>query len=634
MIGKFSIFFGLTLCCLLKFGNSNGNILNYANSEETRDRYNVLFYGFDLNVSDSSTYLSGSVSILLKSTVSQLQQVVLDFADELKTDSVMVNDSHSTYTHTLDELIVQLDQPLALGKKIMITVYYHGLGKNSGVSSGIYNKYVSEWNKQVTWTLSEPFSAKDWFPCKQVLNDKADSVYIFLSTDNRLKAGSNGLLTAEVPLPDNRVRYEWKSRYPIAYYLISFTVGDYMDYSFYLKDKTENDSLLIQNYIYNDSAYLTQNKAAIDNTADLISLFSDLYGNYPFSKEKYGHCVAPFGGGMEHQTMTTLVNFSFLLVAHELAHQWFGDDVTCATWQDIWINEGFASYSEYLAYQYLKSQDVANSWITNCHAYIKSEPNGSIYVPADDALDEDRVFDYRLSYRKGAAIIHMLRHEIDNDKVFFGALTGFLEHFRHSNATGADFRDYLETYTGMELDVFFDQWYYGEGYPIHHITWHHRNDTLYINSLQTVSSKTPFFNVLLEFKVSLNNSDTLISLRQTDSFNTWQVYLPGVVNAIEADPHQWLIYELASLTNVKPEGSTTFIKIAPNPVREKVIVEFATSPTDNYTMYLAGSTGRIITIKKQTGRREVIDVDGYPSGIYFIILSNNHTTHIGKFIIN
>ncbi len=103
--------------------------------------------------------------------------------------------------------------------------------------------------------------------------------------------------------------------------------------------------------------YFKQNKAAIDKTGDLILLYSDLFGDYPFANEKYGHCVAPFGGGMEHQTMTTLVNFSFLLVAHELAHQWFGDFVTCSTWQDIWINEGFASYAEYLANQYLKSQE-------------------------------------------------------------------------------------------------------------------------------------------------------------------------------------------------------------------------------------------------------------------------------------
>ncbi len=391
-----------------------------------QDNYDVQFYFLNLNVSDSSTYLSGSTLIRIKSLVSQLQNIVFDFSVKLVTDSVTVNNHKVQFSHALDELTVTLANPADSGTTMNVEVYYHGLGKNSRVTEGIYNKYNVTWDKHITWTLSEPFSALNWFPCKQSLTDKADSVYMFLSTDKALKAGSNGLLTASVPLPGDRIRYEWKCRYPIDFYLISFTVSNYMDYSFYAHMKNYNDSILVQNYIYNDSTFFAQNKMNIDRTAEMISLFSDLFGPYPFRDEKYGHCVAPFGGGMEHQTMTTLVNFSFLLVSHELAHQWFGDAVTCSTWQDIWVNEGFASYAEYIASQYLNSQNDADVWMNSCTSIVKSMAGGSVYVPDNSVNDENRIFDYRLTYKKGASIIHMIRHEIGNDSIFFDALKGYI----------------------------------------------------------------------------------------------------------------------------------------------------------------------------------------------------------------
>jgi aminopeptidase N len=229
-----------------------------------------------------------------------------------------------------------------------------------------------------------------------------------------------------------------------------------MDYSFYIQKKNENDSILVQNFIYNNTTYFEQNKAAIDKTSDLILLFADLFGNYPFENEKYGHCIAPLGGGMEHQTMTTLANFSFLLVAHELAHQWFGDYITCSSWQDIWINEGFASYCEYISNQYLKSQEIADLWITNVQENVKSNPDGSVYIPENMIHDEDRIFDYRLTYNKGAAIIHMIRQEVGNDSLF-ETLASFIRKFKNGNASGLDFRDHLHVITGKDFTEFFNQ---------------------------------------------------------------------------------------------------------------------------------------------------------------------------------
>jgi aminopeptidase N len=601
--------------------------------EAGKDNFDVLFYRLDLNVSDSSIYIEGSNSVMLKSVVPALQQVVLDFSRNMTTDSVLINEQKVPFTHTLHELVIDLLSPADSGELITTTIYYHGPVNKAETTSGIYNNFNSEWNMPVTWTLSEPFSALNWFPCKQSLTDKADSVYVYLSTNSNRKAGSNGLLTAQVPLPGNRIRYEWKSRFPIAYYLISFTVSNYLDYSFYVKRKNEPDSILVQNYIYNNAAYFEQNKANIDKTADLILLFEDLFGRYPFAGEKYGHCVAPFGGGMEHQTMTTLVNFSFLLVAHELSHQWFGDAVTCSTWQDIWINEGFASYSEYLANQYLKSQDAADLWINEIHEVVKLMPNGSVFVPEDYMADEDRIFDSRLSYKKGAAIIHMIRQEVNNDSLFFNVLSDFIANHKNGTATGVDFRNHLEALTGIDFNQFFDQWYFGEGYPIYAIDWHYSQDTLYINSLQTTSAETRFANVLLEFGIRQNNKDSLISLRQTNSFSNWKVYLPGAVSSVSFDPRHWLLCKAAGLNNTKSEEVNTKFKVIPNPARDEVSIQFS-GHLGNYMLYLADSTGKILDSKESESQNIMIDINNYPPGMYFIIIRNNNTFYHEKFVIN
>src|SRR5512133_1949379 len=607
-----------TFCCTLTARSIEPGI------RQNPAEYDVLFYHLKLNISDTSTYISGSTVVTVKTLSGSFESFSLNFSSKLHTDSVTLDNRRVNFLHDNDTLKVLAGQ-LPIDTSVSIEVFYHGLGKNYS-TSGIYNQFSTLWNRNLTWTLSEPFSAFEWFPCKQSLTDKADYVYVFLSTDNSLKAGSNGLLTAEVPLPDNRVRYEWKSKYPIDYYLISFTVSDFTDYSFYATLRN-GDSVLVQNYIFSDNNYLEDNKYNIDKSEDLLALYSDLLGTYPFADEKYGHCLSPFSGGMEHQTMTTLIDFSFLLVAHEMFHQWFGDYVTCSSWQDIWINEGFASYGEYLADQYLVSQSEADRWINNTNQYVKSVPGGSVFIPENQAGSENRIFNGRLSYKKGASIIHMIRQETGNDSVFFDALRTFLDKYKFGTASGEDLKNHLNEKTGKDFTQFFNQWYYGEGYPIHSIRWDYRNDTLYISSLQTTSTtKTSYFDVKLDFRAIQDQGDTLISFRQTAAFNEWQVYLPGNVTSLQADPYHWLLIDVSDIS-VLPEIMTqTGFTIVPNPARYKVTVKLNSPPVENYTIYLASSEGRIMMSRESSSQTEEININQYPSGIYFVIIKNGKKT--------
>ncbi len=614
------------------FPLSGNDPSRFVSGIQNRENYDVNFYFLDLNISDTSTYIRGSVSVYLNLVDPSVPEVVLDMADLLEADSVIVNGRNTSFIHDNNSLTVNL--PVQdIGSTIQkVEVFYRGPGSGAGDIRGIYSKHNATWDQRVTWTLSEPFFALNWFPCKQSLTDKADSAYVYLSTDKNLKAGSNGLLTGTVELTGDRIRYEWKCRYPIDYYLISFAVSRYRDYSFYVRNDTD-DSILVQNYIYDNDSYLEQNKESIDKTGDMIRLFADLFGPYPYMQEKYGHSIAPSGGGMEHQTMTTLSNFSFSLVSHELAHQWFGNSVTCKLWQDIWINEGFASYAEYLAYQYLISQVSADNWITRFHDLIWSVPGGSVYVPEASITEEDRIFDYRLTYAKGAAIIHMIRQEVGNDELFFIILREFLQRYKNNNASGADFRNLLEEMTGLDFGWFFEQWYQGEGCPVHSINWNHRKDTLYINSLQTTTASTPQFNVLLEYEVTFDNRDTVISHRQASGFDQWRLYLPGKVTQVRVDPRHWLLMRLAGINHAREEGYNARYVIIPNPAQDKITLHF-TEPVDTYAIYIADVGGKILLSEQSSSPRKTVDVEKLPKGIYFIVVEEKKVIYPAKFIKN
>lgn len=626
MIGGFPKFRHLVSQSAVMAGR---NIL-HSDNDYSKDNYDVIFYKLDLAASDTSIYVSGSALTKVRVVIEQLSSLSLDLINNYKVDSVLVNDLAAKFQHDSDIINIELPGEFSRDQLIDVLVYYHGKGYDSLEVDGIYNRKADPYGRY-TFTLTEPFSAKYWFPCKQIPTDKADSAYIYITTDSTLKAGSNGILENIIQLPDGRVRYEWKTRHPIAYYLISMAVGKFVDYSFYVYDELYEDSILVMNYIYPDP-YLQQHKSEIDKTTELLTFFSSIFGPYPYADEKYGHCLVPLGGGMEHQTMTTLGNFSYLLVAHELAHQWFGDYVTCSTWQDIWINEGFASYSEYLALENLESKESANEWLKITHDYAKGYDAGSIFVPEKDTLNADRIFDYLLSYKKGAAIIHMIRQEVGNDIEFFRILREFLATYKNSNASGEDFKNFLEHQTGIEFDAFFNQWYYGEGYPIFNIAWSTNNDTLVIYSKQeTTSGTTPLFNTLMQFEASyLSGSDTIISFRQLGNYQEFREPLSGRITNLKFDPHQWLLAEIDSFGYLSDNPSNLFT-VSPNPVTSDLIVSFKNQP-GNYTVSLVDLSGKTIYYNEGTERYAVINLNHFQKGTYILLMEINNTLYSTKII--
>ncbi len=607
---------------------------------EWYDDYNVTFYFLDINVENNTTFVSGNATTIADVKRLTLDEFKFELISQLTVDSVIANGVNSTFTRDGDEVTVALQTALGQGETLSFTVYYFGQPPSGGFFSGISTSYIQSWGKNVTWTLSEPFNAKQWWPCKQDLYDKADSVYVFATTSDVNKVGSNGLLTAVTPLANNKVRYEWKSNYPIAYYLISFSVSDYQEYNIYAKPEAmQGDSILIQNYVYNSPGCLEFYKEGIDRTSGFLELLSEYFGMYPFKDEKYGHCLAGIGGGMEHQTMSTMGGFSFGLVAHELGHMWFGDNVTCATWSDIWINEGFASYTEYLTAYFIQGPSSGASWMNNAHNNIKSSAGGSVYVPPDEVNPGNvwRIFDGRLSYKKGAAIIHVFRQEIQDDELFFEILQEFQDIYRDSVATGQDFVDVANQLSGQDFNYFLDQWYYGEGYPIYDIIWNQSSDMLYISSTQTTSTDvTPFFETYVEIKILYTDGTNETALvRHTDNVSFFEIPISKPVGNIQFDPDNWLIKTVNSITvGVAEQDIPLNFTIAPNPSSHMVKLYFGQEAVDAKQIIITDLAGKIVLQKPSLGIEEIIDITGLATGVYLITASDGQNKLTQKLIKN
>ena len=592
------------------------------------DHYDIHFVKLDIEVSDQSTFISGNATIHA-SVIDSLAQLILDFSNYMTLDSIFINNIKVAASHSNNTIKYNFDTPLNENEEIVVQTFYHGTPYLYG--GGVTHDYDSQYNKNVTWTLSESFHAMEWWPCKQVLSDKIDSTYMFLTCDNDCMVGSNGILENIIDLPDNKRRFEWKTRYPMNYYLLSFAVAEYQDYSIYAKPEGA-DSVLIQNFVYDNSSYLPDNKPDLNETIDLVELFSEKFGLYPFANEKYGHCLTTLGGGMEHQTMSTMGNFGFNLVAHELGHMWFGDYVTCATWQDIWINEGFASYTEYVALENLISYNEAQNWMLVAHDYALNQANGSIYIPFEEAFNENRIFNYNLSYKKGASLLHIIRSEINSDDLFFASIRNYLSEYADSVATGEDFKNSLEAYTGMEFDSFFVQWYYGKGYPRFDINYVQYNDTLHMTVTETgSSSETPLFQVHVEYKLIYNGGDTTVRLYQSDNIETFKIPINQEITNIIVDPDNWILDDQGSIQS--PGNDESLFGFKPNPATENIDLNFNLKLFNKQKQVrIFDLNGRLIKTYEFTESNYPIDISFLSKGIYLLKGSSENKSYTYKLI--
>jgi len=633
------------------------------NRSELMKNYDVKHYNLDLEVSNTSSKVSGNVTILSEVVSTKLDTFVVELINTTSAnnytymivDSVKINQTIHPLNHTNDLIIVPLINSLKQGTLFTAQVFYHGLAtmfdyqklydgtivSNTGIR-------VVEKQKQ-SFTMSESRGAKVWWPCKQDLTDKADSVTFTITTDSTNLSGSNGVLKSTKYLLNKKVKYKWETKYPTDYYLVSFVVGPYKEYITYAPLSSSTDSVKIQSLFNVNSPNYQRNLKGIEVTKRLIKVYSDLLGDYPFKNEKYGYCVVDTSvDGMENQTMTTInsnafdtipSSFSYYasswVTAHELAHSWFGDYVTCKSWNDIWINEGFATYMEYVALQKLHLNELAKEWMSASHQYAR-QYNGSVYLTN---IDEDqRVFNFGLTYKKGAIILHTLRYEINNDSTFFKGIKDYLFKYAHSVASVPDFKKVMETTTGLNLSEFFNQWYYGAAYPVFNVHWNQSTDTLTITSNQTTDSTEPsFFKTHFDVSLKFLATDTIIRLYQNINNQTFNIPIKERVTSIEIDPNNWILKRVESITTGIKDiyESSNSMRVYPTPFNESANIEFNLPKPQSVKIEILNLNGSIIETKMINGvkgNNSNSIGDSLKKGIYFCRITINETIETFKLI--
>jgi len=608
------------------------NTLSISQIAET-EKYDVHYYNLNLNMTNTSTYLSGTARMDASARVN-LDSALFELFESFTITDIRVNGISVIYSRNQSAIKVPVNA--INSEHFSIETDYFGTPPTAATNplggGGMTYDTSPSWGNHVVWSLSEPFSAYEWFPVKQSLRDKIDSTDVSVTVPDTCKAGSNGILVS-VDTIGNSLKFNWKNRHMIDYYLISVAVARYVEHSFYAHPTNSNDSIFVQNFIYNNPQTLPTFLSRINETADFIVLFSNLYGLYPFADEKYGHCMAPISGGMEHQTMTTQGFFEKTLTAHELAHQWWGNQVTCDSWSDIWVNEGWASYSEYLMLENLYPTEK-NQHMLDVHNNVMSQTGGSVWCL--DSLNENRIFSGRLTYDKGAGIIHTMRYIVNNDSLFFSTLKQFQQIFKDSVADGIDFKNVLEQVTGIDFDPFFEEWYYGQGYPTYSLRYNQVGNDLFVKISHVGSTpNSPTFTNPIDVRfVRAGIGDTIIRFDITSNSELFTISNFGTITtSITIDPNNWVINKLGSISQdntleIEDVADSKKLIVYPNPSKEWFQV---LNLTEAATISLYNLKGQKL-MTKIISPNETIGVENLNSGSYLLEINLKDDTKRIKII--
>jgi aminopeptidase N len=582
----------------------------------------VYYYRCEWRINPTVRYITGKITSYFN-VQSSISELVYDLSDVLVVDSVLYHGQPIGFARQgIDGLTITFPTTINSHTKDSVTICYQGVPR-TGAGFGAFNQNVHA-GVPGMWSLSEPFGAKEWWPCKNDLTDKTDSIDVFITTPLAYRGVSNGLQISEDSSATERIVH-FKHRYPIASYLVAFAVTNYEIYrdNFSINGK----QFLLESFVYPESAIAF--KAGEIYTKQAMQLFSNLVGEYPFANEKYGHTQFGWGGGMEHQTNSFIISPGANLIAHELAHQWFGDKVTCATWEDIWLNEGFATY-----FQMLYDQSVnPNNFQTLLQSKINSItafPNGSVKV--SDTTSVSRIFSGRLSYNKGAYLLHMLRGKL-GDSVFFKAISQYLNDptLKYKYARTIDLQRNLEQVSGQSLSTFFNHWFIGQGYPNYSATWAaNKNGWIKVNLAQTTSdSSVPFYEMPVQLQFKSATRDTVFTVPHTTSGETFWLNPGFVPDTLMVDPYLWILSKQKKSTKISlPDNNINTIKIYPNPSPTVVNIYLYNPTPSTLNMSLYNSIGQAVYQKTvaMSGRDEqfTIPTQHLAKGVYYLKLSNNN----------
>lgn len=590
------------------------------------DNYDVVYHRIHWTIDPYTDTLYGEVTTFFRTKESNFGSVAFDMMDYLQADSVRYHGNDVFNEHSAN--VLRIDLPTFLSNDILdsVTVYYSGDPTQNTGGYYVREKRRPKNDHPVVWSLSEPYGAMTWWPCKQTLSDKIDSLDVFVTVPKGDRAASNGILTDSTE-ESGMVTYHWKHRYPITTYLVAVAVTNYSEFSDWVR-YDNGDSLQVLNYLYPESVPSMREPAKA--TVDMIHVYDSLFGTYPFKKEKYGHAQFGRSGGMEHQTMSFMSDLNFGLVAHELAHQWFGDATTCRTWTDLWLNEGFATFLTLISYETLQDRQTYRNAAKQTVDNVLKQTDGSVYVT--DTLNRQRLFSGRLTYNKGAMLLQMLRFRL-GDSIFYEATRQYLnapEH-KYGFARTSDLIYYLETVSGTDLTDFFSQWYYNQGYPNVDITWR-KNGAMYEVRARQIPShpSVEFFDVDLPLVFKNGSRDTMVVIRpNTDDFTT-VVFLPFEPDSLIFDPDYRI---LAKASVLKTDDIRSQMTVYPNPTVNTLNIRSVPFPIDHIVIYDMNGREVVNLPSPISGQADMeIQVGFLRPGIYTVLCHGESNSVSSRFM--
>ncbi len=591
--------------------------------------YQISYHRLELIIDPAVLKITGTVTTYFTPSTDNFKEIRFDLDNyNLFVTEINYHDIHLNFTQVNNKLTIEFSNELPKGILDSIKVSYSGIPKGSGLGSFVVSKHN---NIPILWTLSEPYGAMEWWPCKQDLNDKIDSLDVIVSTKDIYKTASNGTLVSDEAKNGFRTSH-WKHRYPIAHYLVAIAVTNYTTFSDYvhLESQDEQDSLEILNYVYPER--LITAKSSLKASKELLMVYDSLFGQYPFIKEKYGHADFGWGGGMEHQTMSFMGSYDYGLIAHELAHQWFGNKVTCSSWQDLWLNEGFATYAEGLAYQALNKKVNWNNWLSHIRSSALSDNVNSVWV--NDTTSVQRLFNGATTYSKGAAILHQLRWIMGDDK-FFRAIKNYLNDssLTYGQATIGQLIAHFEFEYGKSLSEYFNNWYFGKGHPKYVFTWNYIDGKFYLKADQSSSNpEVTFFELPIPIKVYGQGVDTLLIFEHTYDGQLFEASLPFEVTSMAFDPDFWILSKTINVSKdiVLPEirpYHPALVKAYPNPINNEVKISISNALVPS-VIKIFDQKGKEIDCVLNPENNFTLNTQTWKAGEYHLIVYTKETKYI------
>jgi aminopeptidase N len=519
---------GLLICLLGIYCRAD----NYVHQPSV----DVVRYEISPELTDRSDSITCRTKIHVLIRGNKASDMWLDF-EGMEVDRLYVGGVATAYNRRDGRLYVRFNRTYSLGEIALVEIRYHGKSENGGMLTST-NKY----GRRVFFAENWPDRAHHWFPSIDHPSDKA-SVDFSVTAPGKYKVVANGRLIQTTLLPDGRKITRWSEKKPIPTYCMVIGAAEFA--IAYPKDPSV---VPIQYYAYPQDMKAASEK--FSRTGQVLQFFAKLIGPFPYEKLAQVQSTTRYGG-MENASAIFYSEPSFQSfpvseepIAHEIAHQWFGDSVTEADWDDLWLSEGFATYFEALFYENVHGSGSLKTSMAGAAKIIQEHPLARSRPVIDPGLTDLTSKLNPLTYQKGAWVLHMLRGILGDEK-FFDGIRCYYNACHDSTALTEDFQNAMESASGRNLGAFFRQWLFQPGWPEYAIAWDWNESSGEVEVTIRQTQTTGFFDMPLELEFQVKNRLEIRTLRVAEAVNYFKIPLPVKPSAIRVDPDGWLLKSAA-----------------------------------------------------------------------------------------